>query len=86
MANILLVANDEFIKEVYSILSEEINIIRKQNILFIINRKNKVISKILLNEYETIVNLKLPRKYGYLNNYILFKLMGLVYKNETTNN
>lgn len=82
MNNILFTANDEYIKEVYDILSKDIKIVRKQNVILIVNKDRKVISKIFTNEYGTITKLKLPRKYGYLNNYILSKFIGLVYKND----
>lgn len=79
-SNILV--DDELIKESFSILSDDIKIIKKCNMIYIIdNNKEKVIAKIVLNDYETIINLLLPRKLGYLNDYILSKLRGLTYKN-----
>ena len=79
-SNILV--DDELIKKSFSILSDDIKIIKKCNMIYIIdNNKEKVIAKIVLNDYETIINLLLPRKLGYLNNYILSKLRGLTYKN-----
>lgn len=79
-SNILV--DDELIKESFSILSNDIKIIKKCNMIYIIdNNKEKVIAKIVLNDYETIINLLLPRKLGYLNDYILSKLRGLTYKN-----
>lgn len=79
-SNILV--DDELIKKSFSILSDDIKIIKKCNMIYIIdNNKEKVIAKIVLNDYETIINLLLPRKLGYLNDYILSKLRGLTYKN-----
>lgn len=79
-SNILV--DDELIKKSFSILSDDIKIIKKCNMIYIIdNNKEKVIAKIVLNDYETIINLLLPRKLGYLNDYILSKLRGLAYKN-----
>ena len=79
-SNILV--DDELIKKSFSILSDDIKIIKKCNRIYIIdNNKEKVIAKIVLNDYETIINLLLPRKLGYLNDYILSKLRGLTYKN-----
>lgn len=86
MSSTLFTADDKYIKEVYDILSKNIRIVRKQKELLIVdNDKKKVISKVNMNEYDTIISLKLPRRYGYLNNFLLSKLMGLVYKNKTTN-
>ena len=79
-SNILV--DDELIKKSFSILSDDIKIIKKCNMIYIIdNNQEKVIAKIVLNDYETIINLLLPRKLGYLNDYILSKLRGLAYKN-----
>ena len=79
-SNILV--DDELIKKSFSILSDDIKIIKKCNMIYIIdNNKEKVIAKIVLNDYETIINLLLPRKLGYLNDDILSKLRGLTYKN-----
>lgn len=79
-SNILV--DDELIKKSFSILSDDIKIIKKCNMIYIIdNNKEKIIAKIVLNDYETIINLLLPRKLGYLNDYILSKLRGLTYKN-----
>lgn len=79
-SNILV--DDELIKKSFNILSDDIKIIKKCNMIYIIdNNKEKVIAKIVLNDYETIINLLLPRKLGYLNDYILSKLRGLTYKN-----
>ena len=77
-----ILANDDLIKESFDVLSNNIKIIKKQNVIYIIdNNKEKVIAKISLNDYGTIINLLLPRKLGYLNSYILSKLHGLTYKN-----
>ena len=77
-----ILANDDLIKESFDVLSNNIKIIKKQNVIYIIdNNKEKVIAKIILNDYGTIINLLLPRKLGYLNSYILSKLHGLTYKN-----
>lgn len=77
-----ILADDELIKESFDILSNNIKIIKKDNIIYIIdNNKEKVIAKIVLNNYGTIINLLLPRRLGYLNSYILSKLHGLTYKN-----
>ena len=77
-----ILANDDLIKESFDVLSNNIKIIKKQNVIYIIdNNKEKVIEKIILNDYGTIINLLLPRKLGYLNSYILSKLHGLTYKN-----
>lgn len=82
IANNNILVNDKMIKESFSILSNDIKIIKKCNMIYIIdNNKEKVIAKIVLNDYETIINLLLPRKLGYLNDYILSKLRGLTYKN-----
>ena len=77
-----ILADDELIKESFDILSNNIKIIKNDNIIYIIdNNKEKVIAKIVLNNYGTIINLLLPRRLGYLNSYILSKLHGLTYKN-----
>ena len=77
-----ILADDELIKESFDVLSNNIKIIKKDNIIYIIdNNKEKVIAKIVLNNYGTIINLLLPRRFGYLNSYILSKLHGLTYKN-----
>lgn len=77
-----ILADDELIKESFDVLSNNIKIIKKDNIIYIIdNNKEKVIAKIVLNNYGTIINLLLPRRLGYLNSYILSKLHGLTYKN-----
>ena len=77
-----ILADDELIKESFDILSNNIKIIKKDNIIYIIdNNKERVIAKIVLNNYGTIINLLLPRRLGYLNSYILSKLHGLTYKN-----
>ena len=77
-----ILADDELIKESFDVLSNNIKIIKKDNIIYIIdNNKEKVIAKIVLNNYGTIINLLLPRRLCYLNSYILSKLHGLTYKN-----
>lgn len=82
ISNSNILVDDELIKKSFSILSDDIKIIKKCNMIYIIdNNKEKVIAKIVLNDYETIINLLLPRKLGYLNDYILSKLRGLTYKN-----
>lgn len=71
--------SDEEIKEIFYFLYKEIELVKKgTNLLVVKNNKNLAI--IRLNEYGSIIGLTLPRRYGYLNTFILRKILGLIYK------
>lgn len=56
---------------------------RKDKLL--ITSGDRVVSIIYLNDYDSIINLKIQSRYGYLNQVILNNLIGLIYKREGNN-
>ena len=76
---------DKDIINLFSFLYKDIEIIRK-DMKLLIRKDNKNVAIIKLNEYNSIIGLQLQRRYGYLNEYILRQLLGLVYKGKGDEN
>lgn len=79
----VLIGDNDIIEVISMIYGDRDNlrVEKRKNDLYVIY-KNIVIAKFKLNEYDSIIDLKLQRKYGYLSTYILSKFLGLIYRKE----
>lgn len=76
----ILIEKQEIL-ELYSNIYKNLDIIEKFNRLYV-KSNDRVVSIIYLNNFDSIINLKIQPRYGYLNQVILNKIIGLIYKRE----
>lgn len=76
----ILIEKQEIL-ELYSNIYKNLDITEKFNRLYI-KSNDRVVSIIYLNNFDSIINLKIQPRYGYLNQVILNKIIGLIYKRE----
>lgn len=67
--------------DLYKNIYKDLDLEEGYNRLYI-KSNGRVISIIYLNNYDSVINLKIQPRYGYLNQVILNKLIGLIYKRE----
>lgn len=67
--------------DLYKNIYKDLDLEEGYNKLYI-KSNGRVISIIYLNNYDSVINLKIQSRYGYLNQVILNKLIGLIYKRE----
>lgn len=76
----ILIEKQEIL-ELYSNIYKNLDITEKFNRLYV-KSNDRVVSIIYLNNFDSIINLKIQPRYGYLNQVILNKIIGLIYKRE----
>lgn len=76
----ILIEKQEIL-ELYSNIYKNLDITEKFNRLYI-KSNDRIVSIIYLNNFDSIINLKIQPRYGYLNQVILNKIIGLIYKRE----
>lgn len=76
----ILIEKQEIL-ELYSNIYKNLDITEKFNRLYV-KSNGRVVSIIYLNNFDSIINLKIQPRYGYLNQVILNKIIGLIYKRE----
>ena len=74
----------EKLLKIFSFLYKDTDLVRQGTNLYIMKNNHRV-AIVVLNEYNSIINLILQKRYGYLNRYLLTKILGLVYKEEKEN-
>lgn len=78
--NQITISGNEII-DLFSFLYKNLTLVKQGNNL-ILKQNGKNLAIVKLNEYNSIIGLKLQRRYGYLNEFILRQILGLVYKEE----
>lgn len=82
----ILIGDNDIIKVISMIYKDKSNLkVEKRKGDLCILYKNNLVAKFKLNEYDSIIDLKLQRRYGYLNTHILSKFLGLIYRKEIDN-
>lgn len=76
----ILIEKQEIL-ELYSNIYKNLDITEKFNRLYV-KSNDRVVSIIYLNNFDSIINLKIQPRYGYLSQVILNKIIGLIYKRE----
>ena len=78
--NQITISGNEII-DLFSFLYKNLTLVKQGNNL-ILKQNGKNLAIVKLNEYNSIIGLKLQRRYGYLNEFILRQILELVYKEE----